>query len=385
MKIIHLKELQRMIKKKKILIVVGTRPNFIKVTRFKKKSNSRLEFKIVHTGQHYDEKMASSFFTQLRVEPDYFLNIKSASPNNQIAQIMLGLETVCHEYKPDVLMAVGDVNSTLAAAIFANKSNITLAHLEAGLRSNDRLMPEENNRLITDEVSDIFFVTEQSGVDNLLKENKQADRIHFVGNTMIDTLVAFEDEILRSPILNELEIKKNKYILMTMHRPSNVDTKEGLMKIIEVILHYSKEYKVVFPIHPRTRNKLKEYNIEFKNNSQIILTEPKDYFSFQKLILDCAFVITDSGGIQEETTFRGVPCYTLRPNTERPSTIIEGTNTLVPVENPEEIIRIVGKGSGKPGASVPALWDGKATDRVAHVFENILTTDSHFQKIASKS
>lgn len=361
-------------KKKKILIVVGTRPNFIKVTQFKKKINQLIEFKIVHTGQHYDEKMASSFFSQLRLEPDYFLNITSGSPNYQIAQIILGLEKVCEEYKPDVLIAVGDVNSTLAAAIFANKQTITLAHLEAGLRSNDRSMPEEHNRRVTDELSDIFFVTEQSGVNNLIQEGKRAERIFFVGNTMIDTLVAFEQDIATSNVLQELSIREKEYVLMTMHRPSNVDTRDGLNRIINLINHFSAEYRVVFPIHPRTAQKLKEYGIKIRDNSRIILTEPKDYFSFQKLILDCAFVITDSGGIQEETTFRGVPCYTLRPNTERPSTILEGTNTLVESEDPHEIIKLIGSGHGKPKATIPALWDGKATDRIIDSFEILLTS-----------
>lgn len=331
-----------------------------------------MEFKIVHTGQHYDEKMASSFFNQLKVEPDYFLNVGGGSPNSQIAQIMLGLEKVCQEYSPDLIMAVGDVNSTLAAAISANKMNIRLAHLEAGLRSNDRSMPEENNRLITDHLSDIFFVTEQSGLENLVNEGKPRDRIHFVGNTMIDTLVAFENEISRSKVLEELGVIKKQYILMTMHRPSNVDNKEGVMRIVNIIKHYSKDYKVIFPIHPRTRSKIKEYNVDIESNDRIILTEPKDYFSFQKLIFDCAFVITDSGGIQEETTFRGIPCFTLRPNTERPSTITEGSNTLIPAEQPHEIIAMISKGKGKADVRVPDLWDGDATGRVVKILSRIL-------------
>jgi UDP-N-acetylglucosamine 2-epimerase (non-hydrolysing) len=369
-----------MTRKKRILIVVGTRPNFIKVTQFKKHNNELLEFKIVHTGQHYDDKMASTFFTQLKVQPDFFLNIESASPNNQIAHIMLGLEKVCNEYHPDMLIAVGDVNSTLAAAISANKLNIKLAHLEAGLRSYDHSMPEENNRLVTDDLSDIFFVTEQSGLDNLVKENKRRENIFFVGNTMIDTLVAFEDEIVKANIVQELGLKKDEYILITMHRPSNVDTKEGLMRIVKIIAHYSKTHKIVFPLHPRTKNKLKEYNIDIEGNDRVILTEPKDYFSFQKLILDCACVITDSGGIQEETTFRRVPCYTLRPNTERPSTIVDGTNTLVAVEDPEEIIRTIGHGKGKPDARIPALWDGRATSRIVEILGGIFQAGSLHSK-----
>lgn len=369
------------IHKRKILIVVGTRPNIIKITQFQKNNHldSSLEFKIVHTGQHYDEKMASSFFTQLKVQPDYFLNIPSATANTQIAQIMIGLEKVCLEYSPDLIMAVGDVNSTLAAGLAANKLNIKLAHLESGLRSMDRTMPEEINRIVTDNLSDLFFVTEKSGYDNLIQEGKPAKAIYFVGNTMIDTLVAFEKEISQSSILEELKLKKGEYLLMTMHRPSNVDTCEGLQKISKIISHFSTRYKVVFPVHPRTQNRMKQYNLnfEFKNHHDVILTDPKDYFSFQKLISDCAFVITDSGGVQEETTFQKVPCYTLRPNTERPSTIDNGTNTLINSHDANEIIRMIESSTNSTGR-VPHFWDGQATGRIIQVLTEVLEYSTKF-------
>ncbi len=359
-------------RKKNVLIVVGTRPNIIKITQFKKynQDNASLEFKLVHTGQHYDDKMASSFFSQLGVEPDFFLNIPAVSANSQIAHILLGLEGVCNDYHPDLIMAVGDVNSTLAAAISANKLGIRLAHLEAGLRSFDRTMPEEHNRIITDDVSDIFFVTEKSGYDNLLKEGKREEAIHWVGNTMIDTLVAFDPEIQKSEILHSLNLTKNGYVLMTMHRPSNVDSREGLQKIISLILYFCVQYKVIFPVHPRTLNRMKEFDLldALGHSGNVVLTEPKDYFSFQRLIADACFVVTDSGGVQEETTFRGIPCFTLRPNTERPSTIWEGTNSLVTFDDVRQAV------SGLTAVSkrIPALWDGKATERIVSVLEKVL-------------
>jgi UDP-N-acetylglucosamine 2-epimerase (non-hydrolysing) len=364
-----------MSQKKRVLIVVGTRPNIIKITQFKKhnQDNDNLEFKVVHTGQHYDEKMASSFFSQLGVLPDFFLNVPALSANSQIAHILLGLEGVCKEYQPDLVMPVGDVNSTLAAAIAANKLGIKLAHLEAGLRSFDRSMPEEHNRIITDDLSDIFFVTEKSGYDNLVKEGKTEGNIHWVGNTMIDTLVAFNPEIRKSGILSELGLTKNAFVLMTMHRPSNVDAREGLEQIISLIRHFSEKYRVVFPVHPRTLNRMKEYNLlsELEHSGRVILTEPKDYFSFQQLIAECSFVVTDSGGVQEETTFRGVPCFTLRPNTERPSTITDGTNQLVTFDNVRQAVSGMKATPGK-GTKIPMHWDGKSTERIVKVLEKIL-------------
>lgn len=363
---------------KKILIVVGTRPNFIKVTRFKKviANYPNLEVKFVHTGQHFDEKMSQVFFDQFDLRPDFMLNIGQGTPTHQMAQVMLGLEQVCLTYQPDVLMVVGDVNSTFAAALTGNKMGIKVAHLESGLRSFDRAMPEEINRLLTDEISDVFFVTEQSGLDHLKAEGKPDSNVYFVGNTMIDSLVEFQSEVDKSPILEQLNVEPSKYVLMTMHRPSNVDTKEGLVILIDMILLICKQFKLVFPIHPRTVSRLKQYDLwsSIEHLEGLIFTEPLDYFAFQKLTAQCKFVVTDSGGIQEETTFRQVPCLTLRNNTERPSTIDIGSNVLVQytLQDLEKNMQAIINGQFKKG-QIPPLWDGKSTERIADALLNVLS------------
>ena len=364
--------------KKNILIVVGTRPNFIKVTQFKKivKSYENLDLKIVHTGQHYDGKMADVFFEQFELTPDYFLNIGQGSPNSQIAEIMIKLEELIKDkFKPDLLVVVGDVNSTLAAAITANKMGIKLAHLESGLRSYDNTMPEEHNRIVTDKLTDLFFVTEPSGYESLKNDQVSDNRILFSGNTMIDTLVAFSSQIEASPILEVLNIEKQKYILMTMHRPATVDDKEGLRKLYDLLEFITLKYKVVFPIHPRTLKKIDEYGLKdlLVNNKNLILTDPLDYFAFQKLIKYSKFILTDSGGIQEESTFVGVPCLTLRPNTERPVTCSIGTNTLIPfdIDSIKTQMNLIETDNYKKG-TVPELWDGKATERIVSVLNQLL-------------
>ncbi len=364
---------------KNILIVVGTRPNFIKVTQFKKMAerdfSGNFNIKIVHTGQHYDDKMADVFFRQFDLVPDYFLEIPAVSPNNQMAEVMLRLEPVIKEFSPDVIAVTGDVNSTFAASLTANKMNIPLAHIESGLRSYDRGMPEEINRILTDEISDYLFVTEQSGMENLMNEGKREEQLFFVGNTMIDTMVAFDDRIDNSPILQNLSLDNGSFALMTMHRPATVDHKEELLKLIELIENITDMYKLVFPIHPRTVKKLQSFGLfeRVEENERVILTEPMDYFSFQKLIANCKFILTDSGGIQEESTFRKVPCLTLRPNTERPSTTDIGTNTLVPfdLEEIRKLICSIEQRKYKAGVA-PPLWDGRATHRILEVFQNKL-------------
>lgn len=362
---------------KKVLIVVGTRPNFIKVTQFKRVAcnYSNIEIKIVHTGQHYDSKMADVFFEQFELVPDFFLNVKPGSPNSQMAEIMLGLEKNFETYLPDLLVVVGDVNSTLAAALTANKLNIKLAHLESGLRSFDRTMPEEINRIITDEISEHYFITEQHGWDCLVNERKKLETMHFVGNTMIDTMVAFEAKINENNILNQLDLFVDKFVLMTIHRPATVDNSDELKKLVSLINEVSVNYKVVFPIHPRTINNLKKFDLysSIESNKNLITTEPLDYFSFQKLIKDCKFILTDSGGIQEESTFRGKPCLTLRPNTERPSTVVEGTNTLLPFDLSviKNEINKIEKGTYKKGV-VPKYWDGKATERIVEIISKMI-------------
>jgi UDP-N-acetylglucosamine 2-epimerase (non-hydrolysing) len=361
---------------KKILIVVGTRPNFIKVTQFRKviERYPNLDLKIVHTGQHFDKNMAEVFFSQFKLSPDYFLNISASSPATQMGEIMIKLEELIKgTYRPDIIITPGDVNSTLAVAIVANKLNITLAHLESGLRSNDRNMPEEINRILTDEISDHFFVTEKSGLENLRAEEKKGE-IHFVGNTMIDTLVGYENEIADSNVLKDLKISK-QFILMTIHRPSNVDSEEGLLKLSALIDDLASRYQLVFPIHPRTRANIKKYQLEdsFYNKENVIITDALGYFEFQKLVSHSKLVLTDSGGIQEETTFRQVPCLTLRTSTERPSTTEIGTNTLLDFDVQKILMHIeeIEKGEYKKG-QVPELWDGKSTDRIVEIINNIL-------------
>ncbi len=360
-----------------IHILIGTRPNFIKVTRFKEVAATypNMNIKIIHTGQHYDEKMADVFFRQFNLVPDYYLNIPQVSANKQIAEIMIRLEDLMNQIgKPDILLVPGDVNSTLAGALTANKLGIKLAHIEAGLRSFDRTMPEEFNRLIADELSDLFFVTEPSGSKHLEEEGKNKNAIHFVGNTMIDTMVAFETEIEASSILNELKISTEKFVLMTMHRPATVDNKIELEKLISLIEHITKKYTVIFPIHPRTVKNAKEFNLHERivSNQNLICTEPLDYFAFQKLVKNCTFILTDSGGIQEESTFRQKPCLTLRPNTERPVTVDEGTNTLLPfdLEIVKKNISEIENGTYKTGI-IPRWWDGKATERILEIISSL--------------
>lgn len=355
---------------KKILLVIGTRPNFIKITQFKKEALAFPDvlLKIVHTGQHYDDKMADVFFKQFKLIPDYFLNIQQASANSQIAEIMIKLEALINnDFLPDLVIVVGDVNSTLAASLTANKMGIKIAHLESGLRSLDKTMPEEFNRIVTDELSEYFFVTEPSGLKNLLSEGKPEDNIHFVGNTMIDTLLAFQNEIESSTVLEELNLSHQSFVLMTMHRPATVDTEEGLTKLVHLIEDISTRYSIVFPIHPRTLKKLEEFNLKIRmeNNNNLRIIEPLDYFAFQKLVKYSKFILTDSGGIQEESTFVKVPCLTLRPNTERPVTVTEGTNTLVPFDQEviSDLIKQIENGSYKKG-SIPLNWDGQSTKRV---------------------
>lgn len=362
---------------KKILIVVGTRPNFIKVTRFRQVAMyyPELDLKFVHTGQHFDERMSKIFFEQFGLSPDFFLEVGQGTPNSQMANIMLGLESVCEEFRPDLMMVVGDVNSTFAAALSGNKMGIKVAHLESGLRSFDRNMPEEINRILTDEITDFFFVTERSGIDNLLAEGKLSSSIFMVGNTMIDSLVAFEDQVQNSKVLKEMKLSKGEFVLMTMHRPSNVDEKPGLEILIRMIQDITSRFKLVFPIHPRTVVRLKQFGLwqQAEDIKGLLLCEPLDYFSFQKLTAECRFVVTDSGGIQEETTFRGIPCLTLRNNTERPATVDLGTNVLVPY-TPEALHTQIEKildGTFKKG-EVPPLWDGKSTERVVEILNRIL-------------
>ncbi len=353
----------------KILLVAGARPNFMKIApmvwEFKKRSFR--EFQVVHTGQHYDYEMSKVFFEELDLqEPDYFLNVGSGTHAEQTARVMIEFEKVCVKEKPDVTVVVGDVNSTLACSVVAKKLNTKVAHVEAGLRSRDMTMPEEINRIVTDSISDFLFVSEKSGIENLTKEGKRNDQIFYVGNIMIDTLYQQLNHIKKCEGQNS---QKEKYGVITLHRPSNVDQKQTLQEIIESLANISKDVPLIFPVHPRTKNNLETFDLMGSiKNSQIKLTPPLSYMEFLRLWKDAAVVFTDSGGLQEETTALGIPCFTLRENTERPITVEEGTNTLV--GNKKE--SILGaylnfkSGNSKHGR-IPKLWDGKTAVRIVEI------------------
>jgi len=352
----------------KILISVGTRPNFIKITRFKDVAKTLgLSVEIVHTGQHYDQNMANVFFDQFDLRPDHVIQLKEKSPAGQIGEMIVELSKLAASSKPDVLLTPGDVNSTLAAGVAANKLGIPLAHLESGLRSNDRTMPEEINRILVDEISDYLFVTEPSGLRNLENAGVPASRIHYVGNTMIDTLVAFENQIAASTILERYTIQPKGFVLMTMHRPATVDNAEGIQLIVDLIRSVA-PMKVVFPVHPRTLSRFEHYNLKHSllELSNVVLSEPMGYFDFQKLVAESKYILTDSGGIQEESTFKQVPCITIRPNTERPVTCDIGTNQLVG-SNLDLILEAI-KTIDITHSEIPDLWDGFATERVLNAF-----------------
>jgi UDP-N-acetylglucosamine 2-epimerase (non-hydrolysing) len=363
-----------MSEKLKIISVVGARPNFMKVAplhRAFQAYSDVAEHMIVHTGQHYDVNMSDAFFEDLEMpQPAYFLGIGSGSHALQTAKIMMEFEKICEEVKPDFLIVVGDVNSTIACGLTAIKMGIKTAHVEAGLRSFDREMPEEINRMATDAICDYHFVTEQSAIRHLASEGVDARRIFFVGNTMIDSQVYAMHKALNSKILEELDLKKKEYALVTMHRPSNVDDLEQIEGILSIFEELSAKREIVFPMHPRTRKNLSGFGLDERINSikGLKITEPKGYIDFLALMLNCDFVLTDSGGIQEETTAIGIPCITARTTTERPSTIEIGTNVLVePV--PAKISQAVKEmldGERRSGR-VPELWDGRAGDRIAKI------------------
>ncbi|MCI5057956.1 MAG: UDP-N-acetylglucosamine 2-epimerase (non-hydrolyzing) [Flavobacteriales bacterium] len=364
--------------KKKVIVVVGTRPNFIKVTQFEKefeKYSDSIEYILVHTNQHYDDDMSRIFFEQLKLKKPEYLNIQPKGAAAYIGEVIIKLEECFQRHQPDGVVVVGDVNSTMAASIAANKLGLLLFHLESGLRSFDRTMPEEINREITDLLADHFFVTEESGRKNLLKEGKDEDRIHFVGNTMIDTMVAFEEAIAEEEILSSLELTSKQFVLVTLHRPSNVDTKESLNLIIDLFKRISIKNKIVIPLHHRTKRNLEKFGLlnDFESIPNLIITKSLSYLAFQKLVINSRYVLTDSGGIQEETTYKQVPCLTLRDNTERPSTIDIGTNTLLPLDYKaiEEKINEIETGVYKTGQT-PPLWDGKSTSRIVDIIARLV-------------
>ena len=308
----------------KIAAIVGARPNFVKIAPIVTELRSRPEAStlLIHTGQHYDGPMSDSFFANLELpDPDVNLRVQAPTATAQIAEIMLRLEPVLAEGRPDVVVVVGDVNSTLAGALTAVKLGIPLAHVEAGLRSFDRQMPEEINRVLTDSISDVLFTTEPAGNENLAREGVSAERIHFVGNVMIDTLFRYRERARASKVLETLAVDPRAYSLLTLHRPSNVDSDATLRGLLEAVARIQEVSPVVFPVHPRTRQRLERLDGQLPPMPNLRLADPLPYLDFLQLMANARCVLTDSGGIQEETTALGVPCLTLRENTERPITV----------------------------------------------------------------
>lgn len=360
----------------KIINVVGARPNFMKVAPLHEafQADQDITSKVVHTGQHYDARMSDIFFKQLELpQPDYYLGVGSGSHAEVTAKIMVEFEKILLSEQPDVVLVVGDVNSTLACAVTTKKLNIPLVHVEAGLRSGDRKMPEELNRIMTDAIADELFVTEQSGMDHLKKEGVDSNKIHFVGNVMIDSLCRYQQKAAQTQLLSQLNIKPKDFILMTMHRPSNVDRKEKIEKVVALVKQICELKKVVLPIHPRTVKQLKKHQLldDFYATENLKILEPQGYLEFLHLMENAALIVTDSGGIQEESTYLQVPCLTIRPSTERPITITLGTNILIPKLAVSEIITQVKKSlvHHKSETHIPPLWDGKAANRIKKIIK----------------
>ncbi len=360
----------------KILIIAGTRPNFIKIGPIFKALSDIKEFdvKLCHTGQHFDPVMNDIFFKELNLPiPHYQLNINGGSHASQTARIMLAFEEVVLMENPNLVIVVGDVNSTMACSLVASKLNVKLAHVEAGLRSFDKTMPEEINRMVTDSIADFLFVSEPSGITHLTKEGHDMSTVFYVGNVMIDTLIANENAINTNSILTEYNLKKNDYLLLTLHRPSNVDDPKTLNELVMFINSLCERKTVIFPVHPRTRKQLETVLLNNAIPANLIFTEPLGYLPFQKLLKHASVVITDSGGIQEETTFIGIPCITLRENTERPITIDVGTNILVG-NNYKEALLLTDKYLELKSLThtIPELWDGKTSTRIAKILKDKL-------------
>ncbi len=360
---------------RKLLCIVGTRPNFVKsapLIRELKKNLDSFDTKLVHTGQHYDVNLSEWLFNDLGMQPpDISLGVGSGSHTQQTAKIMLGLEEAITNEKADLVVVFGDVNSTLAAAVVAAKMGVKLAHVESGLRSFDRAMPEEINRIVTDHLSDYLFVTEESGMQNLKREGIAPEKVFFTGNIMIDSLLSTMDVVKKSDVLNKLGLRTREYALMTLHRPSNVDDSGTLTEILGTIAQVSKRIPVVFPCHPRTKNNISRFGLDrVLDGCQIIITEPLGYVDFCRLTYESKFVLTDSGGIQEETTYLQIPCITMRENTERPITVTVGTN-LMTGNDRTEILKAIDDilvGKSKIGA-IPELWDGHTAERVVAILK----------------
>ena len=362
----------------KIVNIVGARPNLPKIAPLirEMRRNPEIVPILVHTGQHYDEKLSEIFFRQMGIPaPDINLEVGSGSHATQTAEVLKRIEPVLIEQKPDLVLVVGDVNSTVAVSLAAAKLLIPVAHVEAGLRSFDRTMPEEINRILTDAIAELLFVTEEDAIENLLKEGRPRASIHFVGNVMIDSLRTFLPVAQRSDIGKELGLAGptgwRRFAVLTLHRPSNVDSLDKLSGLLGAINQIAADLPVIFPVHPRTQQRLADAG--FSHHPQLHMISPVGYLDFLCLLSKSAFVLTDSGGIQEETTALGVSCLTLRENTERPITISQGTNLLVGT-NPGDILkaaRDVIAGNGKAGR-IPPLWDGRAAERIVQVLSESL-------------
>lgn len=354
------------------MAVVGARPNYMKVAPIWRELDKRGLFSkvLLHTGQHYDENMSKIFFVDLNLpEPDIYLGVGSASHAEQTAKVMIEFEKALDAEKPDLVMVVGDVNSTMACTLVSVKKDVAVAHVEAGLRSYDRSMPEEINRMVTDILAHLLFTTCREAGKNLIREGVDSNKIHFVGNVMIDSLHYYGTMAESSDILERLRVEKKSYGLVTIHRPSNVDDPTTLRGIIEALHILGKECPLIFPVHPRTRKMLGDAGAELDEET-VRFIEPIGYLDFIMLMKYARLLLTDSGGIQEETTALGIPCLTIRENTERPITIEIGTNRLVGKDKN----RIIDEGrkvlsSGVEGSKIPELWDGKASTRIVEVLE----------------
>lgn len=351
-----------------IHLIAAARPNFMKIAPLYhelKRTDWAVPF-LVHTGQHYDLNMSDAFFTDLGLpEPDLHLGVGSGSHAEQTGQVMIAYEKALIANKPSLVIVVGDVNSTIAATIAASKLGIKVAHLEAGLRSFDRTMPEEINRLVTDVLADLLWTPSPDGDENLIREGIAKEKIVRVGNIMIDSLEMLRDKIESQNIYSDYGFKKTNYGLVTLHRPSNVDHRDSLSKLCHALVKISKKLPLIFPIHPRTRKNLETFGLleSISDVENLYITGPMNYISFMNLVFFCRLVVTDSGGIQEETTYLGIPCLTMRPNTERPITMTEGTNRLCTLDNLEKWVSNI-LDANKVKGTIPQLWDGKTAQRV---------------------
>ena len=358
-----------------IIIVVGARPNFMKMAPlYSELKKRKINTLLLHTGQHYDKNMSSIFFEELNMpKPDVYLGVGSDTHAKQTAKIMVDFEEICLERNPKRVVVAGDVNSTIACALVATKLNIPVDHVEAGLRSFDMNMPEEINRILTDRISSLLFTPSEDANINLINEGVKPEKIKFTGNIMIDSLKN-NLEKTNTKILDKIKVEKKEYALITLHRPSNVDEKATLNEIVEGLNSISEKINLVFPLHPRTKHKIEEFGLETKLKKNIRITEPLGYLDFLSLTKNAKIVITDSGGIQEETTALGIPCLTLRDNTERPITVSQGTNKIIGNKQKiiiEEVRNILD--DEKKTYGIPELWDGKTALRIADIIEKHLS------------